>query len=122
MVFNADGPIVGTSGSLDPSIVVSYSEVMDTDVLRDFAAKYIWWKTPDEALNHPKRVVAQVMELGTFEDMQKLLQLSDRNYLIEVLSHSEAGWFTPRSWHFWHFKLGLAEPGAVPPLPVRRFQ
>ena len=29
-------------------------------VLRGLAAKYIWWKTPDEAMLYPERVVAQV--------------------------------------------------------------
>jgi hypothetical protein len=27
--------------------------------------------------------------------------------------------FDARSWHYWHYRLGLAEPDKVPPLPSR---
>ena len=37
-------------------------------VLRAMAARYIWWKTPDEALLYPQRIAAQVMNIGDFED------------------------------------------------------
>lgn len=32
--------------------------------LRDLAKKYIWWMTPEQAMENPKRVMAQVMNLG----------------------------------------------------------
>ncbi|MDR2845181.1 MAG: hypothetical protein LBV28_03705 [Puniceicoccales bacterium] len=35
--------------------------------LRPFC-HYIWWKTPEEALAFPVLLVAQVMNIGTFED------------------------------------------------------
>lgn len=61
----------------------------------------------EQALNHPDRVIAQVMDLGD----QRLAQ---------VLLHAEAGWFSPRSWTYWHRKLDLAPRDAIPPLPQRR--
>lgn len=36
----------------------------DREALKSFA-KYIWWKTPDEAVAFPERLVAQVMNIGT---------------------------------------------------------
>jgi len=40
--------------------------------------------------------------------------------LIEVLTHAEIGQFTPRSWTYWHYRLGIADIDQVPPLPSRR--
>ncbi len=88
--------------------------------LRPLAARYIWWKTADEALRYPHRVVAQVMNMGAFEDVQLLSQIVSEEDLCGVLRHAEAGQFNPRSWHYWHYRLGLSFPGEVPPLPIRK--
>jgi len=83
------------------------------------AAKYIWWQTPEEALRRPERVVAQVMELGEFRDVEALAALVGDDMLRQVLQTAEAGWFGPRSWHYWHYRLRLCRAGGVPPLPQR---
>ena len=44
---------------------------------------------------------------------------SKEDLVREVLSHAEAGQFDERSWAYWHYRLGLARVGHVPPLPVR---
>jgi hypothetical protein len=88
--------------------------------LHEMAQKYIWWKTPAEAVKFPARVVAQVMELGDIRDNERLIELAGRPHLRDILTHAEAGWFSPRSWHFWHYRLGLSAPGEVPPLPERK--
>lgn len=89
------------------------------DLLCDFARKYVWWKPVESAVRFPDRVLAQVMELGTFEDVLRMEELIGKVRLADVISHSEPGWFSPRSWHFWHYRLGLAKLGGVPPLPER---
>jgi len=33
------------------------------------ARRLIWWKPPAEALRQPERLLAQVMKLGTWEDI-----------------------------------------------------
>lgn len=91
------------------------------DLLKPFASRYIWWKTPDEAVAFPQRVIAQVMNIGDFEDMQALAAQLGDEVLRDVIAHAEAGQFSPRSWTYWHYRLGLAEVDQVPPLPVRRF-
>jgi hypothetical protein len=45
---------------------------VDPDGLKPFASKYIWWKTADEAVTTPQRVIAQVMNIGDYADVQKL--------------------------------------------------
>ncbi len=37
--------------------------------------KYIWWKTKDEILEKPYRLIAQVMNIGTIEDIFLLKKL-----------------------------------------------
>lgn len=93
---------------------------IDRKTLRYLAGKYIWWKTPDEALQQPERVVAQVMDIGDYDDVQLLADQADATYLREVLVNGEIGQYSPRSWAYWHYRLGLAAPGQVPPLPRRR--
>jgi hypothetical protein len=87
------------------------------------AARYVWWKTPEEAIEFPRRVAAQVMNLGTWDDCVVLVETLGEDYLREVLQRAEAGEFSPRSWHYWHYRLGVTEVGVgeVPPMPVRTY-
>jgi len=89
--------------------------------LKPFASKYIWWKTPDEAVAMPQRVIAQVMNIGDYADVQTLASQVGDEVLREVLSHAEAGQFNERSWAYWHYRLGLSSVEQVPALPERRF-
>jgi hypothetical protein len=91
------------------------------DRLRSLASKYIWWKAPDEAVSMPAHVIAQVMNMGDYADVQALVAMVGNDALRAVLEHAQAGQFNERSWAYWHYRLGLASEGHVPPLPVRRF-
>jgi hypothetical protein len=90
-------------------------------LLRDLAARYIWWKTPDEALRQPQRIAVQVMDIGDYEDVQRLANGLGDAYLRRVISKAEPGQLNERSWNYWHYRLGLVKRGKVPPLPKRRF-
>jgi hypothetical protein len=89
--------------------------------LKPFAQKYIWWKTPEEAITMPERVIAQVMNIGDYSDVQALVSQVGEDVLSEVLTHAQAGQFNERSWAYWHYRLGLSSLDQVPALPVRRF-
>jgi hypothetical protein len=91
------------------------------EALKPLARKYIWWKTPEEAVAQPLRVIAQVMNLGDYADVQTLASQVGDEVLREVMTCAEAGQFNERSWAYWHYRLGLAEVDQVPPLPLRRF-
>lgn len=95
-------------------------EQIERDTLRRLAAKYIWWKTTEEAAQQPERVAAQVMNLGDYDDVQLLASCFGDDYLREALAHAEIGWFTERSWVYWHYRLGLSLPGQVPHMPRRK--
>lgn len=92
-----------------------------SELLR-LAPKYVWWKSPEEAVSKPERIIAQIMDIGDFDDMRAMATLVGDDVLRDVLTHAEAGQFNARSWHYWHYRLGLARYGEipVPPMPVRR--
>ncbi|MDR1064067.1 MAG: hypothetical protein LBL48_09105 [Azoarcus sp.] len=91
------------------------------EALKPLAGKYIWWKTPDEAVAMPERVIAQVMNIGDYTDVQLLAAQVGDEVLRDVLTNAEAGQFNERSWTYWHYRLGLSGVDCVPALPVRRF-
>ena len=84
--------------------------------LLDMAKRYVWWKTPQEAVLYPQRILAQVMNIGVWEDLCRLDRLFSNQELIDVLEQAEAGQFSAQSWHFWHCRLS---DGEVPPMPER---
>ena len=94
---------------------------IDRAWLKPLANKYVWWKAPDEAISMPERVIAQVMNIGDYTDIQLLANQVGDGVLREILSHAEAGQFNERSWAYWHYRLGLASLDDVPALPMRRF-
>ncbi|MEQ1879746.1 MAG: hypothetical protein ABL878_02120 [Burkholderiales bacterium] len=93
---------------------------IDANALKALASRYVWWKTPDEAVATPARVIAQVMNIGDYADVQALARQVGDDVLRDVLTNAQAGQFSARSWAYWHYRLGLAEVDEVPPLPVRK--
>jgi hypothetical protein len=88
-------------------------------LLRRMAKKYVWWLSPTEALERRHLVVSQVMELGDYDDVLQLESALGRDALAAALRDAQPGRFSPRSWAYWHYRLGLARPGALPSLPER---
>jgi len=91
----------------------------DKEILEQLARKYVWWRSPEEALCAPQRIIAQVMNLGDYEDVRRLANQLGDEALRNALKHAEAGQFNERSWAYWHYRLGMSKLGDVPPLPVR---
>jgi len=103
--------------ALRDAIMIQISQ----EILKPFARKYIWWKTPEDAVCMPERVIAQVMNIGDWSDVQALVPQVGEEILCQVLTHAQAGQFNERSWAYWHYRLGLADLEHVPALPVRKF-
>lgn len=93
-----------------------------TALLAAWAARYIWWKSVPDALRYPRRIIAQVMNIGDYEDVQALVERFGEEALRDVIRHAEAGEFNARSWTYWHYRLRLIPLDArapIPPLPTR---
>ena len=89
--------------------------------IKEMAERYIWWKSPEIALQHPKLIISKVMDIGDYHDIQKLAGYYSDDYLRVIVLTSEPGAFRPRSWVYWNYRLGLATPGHLPAPPVRQF-
>lgn len=102
---------------------VMFSELYSAEQLDFLKSKveYIWWETPDEALEQPNRLIARIMDIGTTPDVGELESLFSKKQLADVLKTSEIGQFQPMSWSFWHYRLGLIKASdPVPKMPLRR--
>ena len=91
-----------------------------TSYLLRVAQRYIWWKSPEDAIKYPQIVLARVMNMGTWDDLCELSRIYAEEDLRVVLREAEAGQFNERSWYFWHYRLMGCALGEVPDLPKRR--
>ena len=87
------------------------------DRARSMAQKYVWWQDPERALADGRLLLAQMMTLGTADDVRWLLSVASDADLLCVLDDPPVGLFNRRSWSFWHLRLGRE---VVPDLPARR--
>jgi hypothetical protein len=86
------------------------------DQLRKIAKALFWWKSPEEALANPRRFLAQVMMLGTWQEVQKALAIMGLASFEDALAHAPPGVFDRRTWAYWHAVFGIPER----PIPVRK--
>lgn len=127
-MFNQPASIVCSMSEATHPRSIAPPESLDEELrrhaplLKEMARRYIWWMTPEEAIDFPARIVAQVMNIGVFRDANRVADTLGEDCLRAVLRHAEAGQFNERSWYYWHYRLGLAKLNEVPPLPVRRIE
>jgi hypothetical protein len=88
--------------------------------LLGLAKRNIWWLAPEEALEFPQRVIARIMDMGTFEDIHELVGIVGEEALRQTLQNAEAGQFRPRSWSYWQYLLNGLADDALPLMPVRK--
>ena len=90
--------------------------VKTNSLLVPIARKLFWWTTSEDALKNPIRFVAQVMALGTWEDVQTTRFCLGDSLFLETLKTPPTGVFDPASWIYWHNFFGLHP---IPELPKR---
>jgi hypothetical protein len=95
-------------------------EQIDRALLLRLAKRYVWWKSPEDAAAQPERVMAQVMNIGDYDDVQALARAVGDDRLRSVIQRAQIGQFNERSWAYWHYRLGLAEAEQLPPMPARQ--
>jgi hypothetical protein len=79
--------------------------------LRRIAKELFWWQTPEISLANPRRFLAQVMTLGTWQEVQFVKDEFGWEALKDALLNAPAGVFDGRSWAYWRavFRLPEAE-------------
>lgn len=87
--------------------------------MRALASRYVWWESEDWALQHPVEFLSNIMDAGTWEDIQLVRKLINDDILKKILLAAPPGYFHPRSWDYWHLKLNVLP---IPELPKRSFR
>ncbi len=77
-----------------------------TAELEQVARRVIWFEDPAEALSDPVRFIAYAMTYAVHEDMNVIRRHVSDDELREALNNAPPGIIDPRSWNYWHLKLG----------------
>ena len=98
---------------------------MKSDAAKTFIAelgrKYIWWDPVGDDPHSEDRIVAQAMDLGTFNDIIALKETLGQHRLVEAISfRPELGWLSDRSWEFWRGRLSFRTGAKIPEEAPRR--
>ncbi len=90
-----------------------------TAKIASLAKRYVWWESPQWACEHPTIFLANVMNLGNWDDIQLVRQLLGDQVLKNALQEAPPGYFNYRAWDYWHLKFNI---NPIPPLPQRDFR
>jgi hypothetical protein len=82
--------------------------------LATLAQRYLWWQRPDGVSHAPVRMIAQIMHLGTYDDIRQLEALVGEVALADTMRRSQPGWFDDRSWSFWRGRLEADGQSNIP--------
>ena len=93
---------------------------VSTDVIAAFGRKYLWWEPVGGTPFSEDRIIAQTMNLGTYDDILLLEQTVSKARLVEIMMNAEPGWLNDRSWGFWRGRLSFATGAEVPDQAPRR--
>ena len=91
-----------------------------SDLIASLGAKYMWWPAVGTGGHSDNRIIAQVMDIGSYEDILRLEAVLGRERLAEVMRHAAPGWISARSWDFWRGRLRAQAGLEVPERPPRR--
>jgi hypothetical protein len=86
-----------------------------SDLLADFAVRYIWWR--NETPPSEDRIIAQVMSIGTWDDICRLEAAYSRDELRGVMLRAQPGWISEPSWNLWRGRVRVAGAGDIPESP-----
>jgi hypothetical protein len=87
-----------------------------TPQLAEVARRVVWFEPPEQAIADPVRFLAYAMTYGSHNDMVVIREQLSDNDLREAIAQAPPGIFDPRSWSYWHLKLGRYP---APPMPTR---
>jgi hypothetical protein len=89
-------------------------------VIAEFGRKYLWWEPVGGQPHSDDRIIAQTMNLGTYDDILVLEQMVGKSRLVEIMLRAQPGWISDRSWEFWRGRLSFSTGAAIPDKAPRR--
>jgi hypothetical protein len=90
------------------------------ELIASLGAKYMWWPAVSAAGHGEERIIAQVMDIGSYDDILRIEAVLGRERLAEVMRHAQPGWISARSWDFWRGRLRAQAGLELPERPPRR--
>ena len=108
------------AGGVSLELIMACEHANDELLVAELARKYLWWKPVGGGHHSDERIIAQAMNLGTFDDIRRLERAFGPHRLAQVMIEAAPGWFSDRSWEFWRGRLSLALGTALPEEPPRR--
>ena len=87
-------------------------------LIAELARRYVWWS--DARSVGDDRVVAQVIELGTYEDIRRVEKAFAPEELRDIMLRAPPGAIGERSWDFWRGRLRFAGCAGIPEGPPGR--
>jgi hypothetical protein len=89
-------------------------------LIDELGRKYLWWQPVDGGRFPEERVLAQIMDVATYDDILQLEAALGRERLVDVMLQAEPGWLSDRSWEFWRGRLSFATGVMLPEKGPRR--
>ena len=93
---------------------------LPADLVADLESRFFWWEPVGLQPRSHARILAQAMDLASFDDVRRLEKTLGPYRLAEAMLKAEPGWISDRSWEFWRGRLALATNRTVPDAPPRR--
>ena len=105
-----------------------YVKIMDaideaslpTELAAELETRFFWWEPVGLRPRSHARILAQAMNLASFDDVRRLEKTLGANRLAEGMLSAEPGWISERSWEFWRGRLALVTGRVLPDAPPRR--
>jgi hypothetical protein len=101
-------------------IVSAPTELMPADLAATLEERFFWWEPVGLQARSHYRILAQAMELASFQDVLFLERTIGSDRLIETMLNAAPGWIGERSWEFWRGRLMRATGRVLPDTPPRR--
>jgi hypothetical protein len=93
---------------------------LPTDLAAELESRFFWWEPVGLQARSHARILAQAMNLASFDDVRRLEKTLGPDRLAEAMLEAEPGWINERSWEFWRGRLALATGRTMPDAPPRR--
>ena len=90
------------------------------DLASELERKFFWWEPVGSQPRSDARILAQAMDLASFEDVRRLEKSLGPDRLADAMLGAEPGWISEPSWEFWRGRLSRATGRAIPAAPPRR--